>query len=54
MDALRRKILERLNTLDTNPTEDERRVERRTGVRRAIEAEETSGGNGLRPATREA
>jgi len=40
MDARRRKILERLNTLDTNPTEDERRAERRATIRRAIEADE--------------
>jgi hypothetical protein len=40
MDTRRRKILERLNTLDTNPTEDERRAERRASVRRAIEAGE--------------
>jgi hypothetical protein len=40
MDARRRKILERLDAFDTGPTQDERRAERRTMIRRAIEAEE--------------
>jgi hypothetical protein len=40
MDARRRKIMERLDALDTGPTEDDRRAERRATIRRAIEAEE--------------
>jgi hypothetical protein len=40
MDARRRKILERLEALEAGPTEHDRRAERRTMIRRAIEAEE--------------
>lgn len=36
----RRRILERLNTLDAGPTEDERRAERRAAIGRAIETEQ--------------
>jgi hypothetical protein len=40
MDAERRtQILERLNTLDTGPTEDDCRVEREAEIERAIETE---------------
>jgi hypothetical protein len=40
MDAQRRtRILERLNTLDTGPTEDDRRAERKTEIERATEIE---------------
>jgi hypothetical protein len=35
----RRRILERLNTLDTGPTEDDRRAERRDMIERAIDTE---------------
>ena len=40
MDAERRKILERLNTFDVGPTEDDRRDERQAAIRRVIEAEQ--------------
>ena len=41
MDAQRRRrILERLNTFDVGPTEDERRAERRAAIGRAIETEQ--------------
>lgn len=41
MDAQRRRqLLERLNTLDTGPTEDERRTERQAAVERTIETEQ--------------
>jgi len=41
MDAQRRRrILERLNTFDAGPTEDERRAERRAAIGRAIETEQ--------------
>jgi hypothetical protein len=41
MDAQRRRhILERLNTLDAGPTEDERRAERRAAIGKAIETEQ--------------
>ncbi len=40
MDVERRKILERLNTLDPGPTEDDRRAERQATLLRAIEAEQ--------------
>ncbi len=36
----RRRILERLNTLDTGPTEDDRRAERQATIERAIETEQ--------------
>ena len=40
MDAARRtQILERLNSLDTGPTEDDRRAERQPAIERTIEAE---------------
>jgi hypothetical protein len=40
MDAeRRRRILERLNTLDVGPTEDDRRAEREARIERAIETE---------------
>jgi hypothetical protein len=35
----RRQILERLNTLDTGPTEEDRRTERQAAIERAIETE---------------
>jgi hypothetical protein len=41
MDAeRRRRILERLNTFDAGPTEEDRRAEREAEIKRAIEAEE--------------
>jgi hypothetical protein len=41
MDAeQRRQILERLNTLDAGPTEDDRRAEREAMIKRAIETED--------------
>ena len=36
----RRQILERLNTLDTGPTEDDRRVGRQATIKRAVETEQ--------------
>ncbi len=40
MDAQRRRrILERLNTFDAGPTEEDRRTERRAAIERAIEIE---------------
>jgi hypothetical protein len=40
MDAQRRaRILERLNTLDTGLTEDDRRFERQAAIERVIETE---------------
>jgi len=40
MDAQqRRRLLERLNTLDTGPTQDERRAERQAAIERTIETE---------------
>ena len=35
----RREILERLNTLDSGPTEDDRKTMREAQIRKAIEAE---------------
>jgi hypothetical protein len=40
MEARRCKILQRLDTLEEGPSEDDRRAERRATIRRAIEAEE--------------
>lgn len=41
MDAeRRRRILERLNTLDAGPTEDDREAERRAAIGRAIKTEQ--------------
>jgi hypothetical protein len=41
MSARRRtEILERLNTLDEGPTEDDRRAERETRVRKAVQTAE--------------
>jgi hypothetical protein len=41
MDAQRRRqILERLNTLDTGPTEDDRRTDRQATIERAIAIEQ--------------
>ncbi len=41
MDAeQRRRILARLNTFDTGPTEDDRRAERQAAIERAIETEQ--------------
>jgi hypothetical protein len=41
MDAeRRRRMLERLNTLDTGPTEDDRRAVRQATIERAIETEQ--------------
>ena len=40
MDTERRtQILERLNSFDTGPTEDDRRAERQAAIERAIETE---------------
>ena len=36
----RTQILERLNTLNTGPTEDERRAERQAAIERTIETEQ--------------
>jgi hypothetical protein len=36
----RRELLERLNTLDAGPTEDDRRAEREASIRRAVQTEE--------------
>jgi hypothetical protein len=36
----RRELLERLNTLDPGPTEDDRRAEREAGLRRAAKTAE--------------
>jgi hypothetical protein len=40
MDAQRHKILNRLNALDSGPTEDDRRAQRQATIRMAIAAEE--------------
>lgn len=41
MDAEQRsEVLERLNALDTGPTEDDRRAEREARIERAIETED--------------
>ncbi len=41
MDAgRRRRILERLNTFDAGPTEEDRRTERQVTMERAIETED--------------
>jgi hypothetical protein len=41
MDAQRRRrLLERLNTLDAGPTEGERRAERQAAIERTIETEQ--------------
>ncbi len=41
MDAERRRqLLKRLNTLDSGPTEDDRRAERQAAIERAIETEQ--------------
>jgi hypothetical protein len=41
MGAQRRtQLLERLNTLDSGPTEDDRRAERQAAIERAIETEQ--------------
>ncbi len=41
MDAERRReILERLNSLDTGPTEEERRAEREARIRKAVQTAE--------------
>jgi hypothetical protein len=41
MDAeQRRQILERLNTFDVGPTEEDRRTERQAAIARAIETED--------------
>ena len=36
----RTELLERLNTLDTGPTEDDRRAERETRIRQAVQTAE--------------
>ena len=36
----REELLERLNTLDAGPTEDERRAEREVRIRQAVQTEE--------------
>ena len=36
----RREILERLNTLDAGPTEDDRRAEREARILKAVQTEE--------------
>jgi hypothetical protein len=36
----RRELLERLNTLDAGPTEDDRRAEREARIRKAVQTEE--------------
>ena len=36
----RRELLKRLNTLDPGPTEDDRRVEREAGLRKAAQTAE--------------
>jgi hypothetical protein len=41
MDAERRReTLERLNSLDTGPTEDDRRTVREAGIRKAVQTAE--------------
>ena len=41
MDAQRRRrILRQLNTLDTGPTEDDRRAERQAAIERTVETEQ--------------
>jgi hypothetical protein len=36
----RRKLLQRLNTLDSGPTEDDRRAEREARISKAVQTEE--------------
>jgi hypothetical protein len=36
----RKEILERLNTLDAGPSEDDRRAEREVGIRKAVQTAE--------------
>jgi hypothetical protein len=36
----RRELIERLNTLDAGPTEDERRAEREATIRKAVQTAE--------------
>jgi hypothetical protein len=36
----RRELLERLNTLDAGPTEDDRRAEREASIRKAVQTAE--------------
>jgi hypothetical protein len=36
----RRELLDRLNALDSGPTEDERRVERKAMISKAVQTEE--------------
>jgi hypothetical protein len=36
----RRELLERLNTLDSGPTEDDRRAEREAKISKAVQTEE--------------
>jgi hypothetical protein len=36
----RRELLERLNTLDAGPTEDDRRAEREARIRKVVQTEE--------------
>ena len=41
MDAeRRRRLLEQINTLDTGPTEDDRRAERQAAIERTVDTEQ--------------
>ena len=41
MNARRRELLERLNTLDAGPTEDDRRAEQEVRITKAVQTAET-------------
>ena len=40
MSARRRELLQRLNALDSAPTEDDRRAERKATINKAVQTEE--------------
>ena len=40
MSARRRELLERLNALDSGPTEDDRRADRKATISKAVQTEE--------------
>jgi hypothetical protein len=40
MSARRRELLQRLNALDSGPTEDDRRAEREARISKAVQTEE--------------
>ncbi len=46
MNARRRELLERLNTLDAGPTEDDRRAEREARISKAVQTAEAQAREG--------